>query len=68
MTPRSIRNRHRSYAYCVTNCVTTPPDMGTAPRTPTDIASTLTCTFLPVPSARLLLRDEEVALLPNQAL
>ncbi len=35
MTPRSLRNRHRSYAYCVTNCVTTPPDMGTAPRTPT---------------------------------
>ena len=47
--------------YCVTNCVTTQPDMGTAPRTPTDIAHALTCTFLPVPSPRLLLRDDEVA-------
>ena len=58
-----------SYAYCVSNCVTTQPDMSAAPRTPTDIASALTCTFLPVP--RLLLRDEEVAhavALPNWAL
>ena len=52
--------RRASYAYCVTNCVTTQPDVGTAPRTPTDIASALTCTFLPVPSPCLLLRDEEV--------
>jgi hypothetical protein len=60
-----------SYAYCVNNCVTTQPDTGAAPRTPTDIASALTGKFLPVPSLRLLLRDEEVAhavALPNWAL
>ncbi len=64
MSPRSsLRPPHvlRVLRDQLRDCVTTQPDVGTAPRTPTDIASALTCTFLPVPPPRLLLRDEEVA-------
>jgi hypothetical protein len=54
-------DRHTSDACWVTNCVTTQPDVRTAPRTSTDAARALTLTFLPVLPPRRLLGDEEVA-------
>lgn len=55
---------------CVTNYVTTRPYVSTAPRTPTDITSPFTCTFLPIATSRRLLHTEEVggtAIDPDEA-